>query len=91
MTRKSGHIWRIWPEMTPKFIPKPTKVTQIHSIVRLQVRQNSPTFAKFPPTFANLATRKVLPQALDTRMGEVAGPVRGLRIVVGSVAVRFAK
>ena len=25
-TRKSGHVWRIWPDMHQKFMPKSTKV-----------------------------------------------------------------
>ena len=30
VTRKSGHIWRIWAEMTQMLMPKSTKVAQIH-------------------------------------------------------------
>ena len=52
VTRKSGHIWRIWAEMTQTLMPKSTKVAQIHLPCRMQFRQNSPNFAKFPPKFA---------------------------------------
>ena len=61
VTRKSGHIWRIWAEMTQTLMPKSAKVAQIH----LPIRQVSakirlpPNFrqvsAKFPPKFAKLA------------------------------------
>ena len=30
VTRKSGHIWQIWAEMTQMLMPKSTKVAQIH-------------------------------------------------------------
>ena len=30
VTQKSGHIWRIWAEMTQTLMPKSTKVAQIH-------------------------------------------------------------
>ena len=46
MTRKSGHIWRIWAEMTQTLMPKSTKVAQIHL-----PECNS---AKFPPKFAKI-------------------------------------
>ena len=70
LTRKSGHIWRIWAEMTQTLMPKSTKVAQIHLPERNSAeirqvsaksrhwpnfRQNSPKFAKFPPKFAKLA------------------------------------
>ena len=43
VTRKSGHIWRIWAEMTQTLMPKSTKAAQIHL-----PECNS---AKFPPEF----------------------------------------
>ena len=46
LTRKSGHIWRVWAEMTQTIMPKSTKVGQIHL-----PECNSPKFAKFPPKF----------------------------------------
>ena len=44
VTRKSGHIWRIWPQMTQTVMPKSSKVAQIPTVARLQFRQNSPSF-----------------------------------------------
>ena len=40
VTRKSGHIWRIWAEMTQTLMPKSTKVAQIH-LPECNSRQNS--------------------------------------------------
>ena len=51
MTRKSGHIWRIWAETTQTLMPKSTKVAQIHlpecnSVkirqISAKIRQNFP-------------------------------------------------
>ena len=49
VTQKSGHIWRIWAEMTQTLMPKLTKVAPIHL-----PECNSPKFAKFPPKFATI-------------------------------------
>ena len=54
VTRKSGHISRIWAEMTQALMPKLTKSSP-NSLARVQFRQNSPKFAKFPQKFAKLA------------------------------------
>ena len=52
-TRKSGHIWRIWAEMTQTLMPKSTRVAQIHlpECNSAKIRQIS---AKFPPKFAKI-------------------------------------
>ena len=69
MTRKSGHIWQIWAEMTQTPKPKSTKVAQIHlpecnsAKIRhkfCQILPNflpnfPPKFAKFPPKFAKIS------------------------------------
>ena len=41
---KNWHIWRIWPKVTPQFILKSAKVTQIHSNCQ----------AAIPPKFAKI-------------------------------------
>ena len=64
VTRKSGHIWRSWPEMTQKFMPISAKVAQSHSIsiaggkpakMNQNSRQNSPDFRQNSPTLVKLA------------------------------------
>ena len=54
MTRKSGHIWRIWVEMTQTLMPKSTKVAQIHlpECNSAKIRQIFLNFTKFAPKFA---------------------------------------
>ena len=70
VTRKSGHIWRIWAEMTQTLMPKSTKVAQIH-LPECDSAKFPPKFAKFarkirqilpnlPPTFTELANTKGL-------------------------------
>ena len=50
VTRKSGHIWQIWAEMTQMLMPKSTKVAQIH-LSECNSAKFPPKFAKFPPNF----------------------------------------
>ena len=52
VTRKSGHIWRIWAEMTQTLMPKSSKVAQIHlpECHSAKIRQSS---AKIPPNFVS--------------------------------------
>ena len=54
MTRKSGHIWRIWAEMTQTLMPKSTTVAQIH-LPECNTAKFSPNSAKIPPKFAKFA------------------------------------
>ena len=61
VTRKSGHIWRIWAENDPNAHAKINQSSP-NSLARVQFRrqnspnfrQNSPKFAKFPPKFAKI-------------------------------------
>ena len=60
VTRKSGHTWRIWAEMTQTLMPKSTKVAQIHLPERnsakirqisAKIRQNSTKIRQDLPNF----------------------------------------
>ena len=53
VTRKSGHTWRIWAEMTQTPLPKSTKVAP-NSLARAQFHQNSPNLAEFHQISANI-------------------------------------
>ena len=59
VTRKSGHIWRIWAEMSQTLMPKSTKVAQIHLPERnsAKSRQILLNFTKFPPKFVNISAK----------------------------------
>ena len=69
MTRKTGHIWRIWVEMTQTLMPKSTKVAQIHlperSSARIRqisakIRQNLPNVRQNAPISQILFHKRAL-------------------------------
>ena len=69
VTRKSGHIWRTWAEMTQTLMPKSTKVAQIHlpecnsakiRQISAKIRQDLPNFRPNSPKFAKFRFTKGL-------------------------------